>query len=105
MLRRGLTISDLLSNWMAWPNNGHNKAPDDSGNVPVSAGDDAYEKTLGSNPYMARRYSLILHPFLDTHNIQLFHPGFQHIMAWKLHIARTGVGHQLTRRKNFLLTV
>ncbi|KAL5358736.1 glycosyl hydrolase family 71-domain-containing protein [Aspergillus floccosus] len=44
---------DGLLNWMAWPNNGNNKAPTPGHNVSVQAGDDAYVKALGGKPYVA----------------------------------------------------
>lgn len=47
---------DGLLNWMAWPNNGNNKAPTAGHNVSVQTGDDAYVKALGGKPYVARRY-------------------------------------------------
>ncbi len=42
-------------NWMAWPNNGHNKAPTAGGNVTVEAGDQAYISALAGKPYVARK--------------------------------------------------
>ena len=47
--------ADGLFNWIAWPSNGDNKAPNSTANVPVKAGDEEYQKTLGNNPYMARK--------------------------------------------------
>ncbi|EAU33738.1 hypothetical protein ATEG_05977 [Aspergillus terreus NIH2624] len=44
---------DGLLNWMAWPNNGNNKAPTAGHNVSVQTGDDAYVKALGGKPYVA----------------------------------------------------
>lgn len=41
-------------NWMAWPNNGHNKAPTPGHNVSVVDGDQAYLDALGGKPYLAR---------------------------------------------------
>ena len=49
--------ADGLFNWMAWPNNGNNKAPDGN-SVSVSQGDGIYQKTLGEasgKPYIARK--------------------------------------------------
>ncbi|KAF8305791.1 hypothetical protein DL93DRAFT_2120828 [Clavulina sp. PMI_390] len=40
-------------NWMAWPNNGNNKAPDASGNISVIAGDQSYISALGGKPLIA----------------------------------------------------
>ena len=47
--------ADGLFNWMAWPNDGNNKAPENGNNVTVRQGDDSYRSTLGTNPYMARK--------------------------------------------------
>ena len=44
---------DGALNWMAWPNNGNNKAPSAGSNVTVGDGDEAYLKWLGSKPYIA----------------------------------------------------
>ncbi|QKX59373.1 uncharacterized protein TRUGW13939_06507 [Talaromyces rugulosus] len=48
-----LTEVDGLLNWMAWPNDGNNKAPTAGANVTVQAGDDAYTKALGDKAYIA----------------------------------------------------
>ena len=45
--------ADALFNWMAWPNNGNNKAPDAGNNLTVSNGDQTYMNALGGKPYMA----------------------------------------------------
>lgn len=45
--------ADALFNWMAWPNNGNNKAPDGSNNLTVSDGDQTYVNALGGKPYVA----------------------------------------------------
>ena len=45
---------DALLNWMAWPNDGNNKAPTGSNNVTVSQGDTSYTNALGGKPYIAR---------------------------------------------------
>lgn len=45
---------DALFNWMAWPNNGNNKAPSDGNTVTVSDGDKAYTSALGGKDYIAR---------------------------------------------------
>ncbi|ROW01305.1 hypothetical protein VMCG_05983 [Cytospora schulzeri] len=48
------TIDGAL-NWMAWPNNGNNKAPTAGANVTVEEGDAEYIAALGSaNKYIAR---------------------------------------------------
>ncbi|KFY94806.1 hypothetical protein V500_03045 [Pseudogymnoascus sp. VKM F-4518 (FW-2643)] len=44
---------DGALNWMAWPNNGNNKAPTPGANVTVQAGDEAYISTLAGKPYIA----------------------------------------------------
>ena len=45
--------ADALFNWMAWPNNGNNKAPDAGNNLTVANGDQTYKSALGEKPYMA----------------------------------------------------
>ena len=47
--------ADGLFNWMAWPNDGDNKAPKGGNNVTVRQGDEVYKSTLDSKPYMARK--------------------------------------------------
>ena len=47
--------ADALFNWMAWPNNGNNKAPDAGSNLTVSEGDSAYTSALAGKPYIARK--------------------------------------------------
>ena len=48
-----LSDADAGFNWVAWPNNGNNKAPDGT-NKTVSNGDTSYTNVLGSSkPYMA----------------------------------------------------
>lgn len=49
---------DGALNWMAWPNNGRNKAPDGYGNLSVADGDKAYMAALNGKPYLARKYLL-----------------------------------------------
>ena len=46
--------ADALLNWMAWPNNGNNKAPDGI-SLAVSDGDRNYKNALGAKPYIARK--------------------------------------------------
>ena len=53
---------DSLFNWMAWPNNGNNKAPDASNKLTVSDGDQSYVGALGSKPYIAP-----VSPWFSTH--------------------------------------
>jgi hypothetical protein len=45
---------DGALNWMAWPNNGNNKAPTVEQHVGVAEGDKAYIKALNGKPYVAR---------------------------------------------------
>lgn len=45
---------DAAFNWMAWPNNGANKAPSAGQNVSVSDGDDRYVAALSGKDYVAR---------------------------------------------------
>ncbi|KAI9698860.1 MAG: hypothetical protein M1820_007367 [Bogoriella megaspora] len=44
---------DGALNWLAWPNNGNNKAPTPGANVTVEQGDQAYEAALNGKPYIA----------------------------------------------------
>ncbi|KAJ7243613.1 glycosyl hydrolase family 71-domain-containing protein [Mycena haematopus] len=46
-------LIDGALNWLGWPNNGNNKAPDGSGNVSVAQGDASYQAALGGKPYLA----------------------------------------------------
>ena len=50
--------ADALFNWMAWPNNGDNKAPDARHNLTVAQGDTSYISALAGKPYVARKVSL-----------------------------------------------
>lgn len=43
-------------NWMAWPNNGNNKAPTSGSNITVADGDKAYMDALQGKPYLAREF-------------------------------------------------
>ncbi|KAL9125863.1 MAG: hypothetical protein Q9217_004995 [Psora testacea] len=56
-----LGSADGLFNWMAWPNDGNNKAPDGT-NMSVAQGDDTYQQSLGKKPYMAP-----VSPWFSTH--------------------------------------
>ena len=49
---KNIGSADGLLNWMAWPNNGDNKAPDGT-NLTVSDGDTSYTTALGGKPYIA----------------------------------------------------
>ncbi|KAJ5734585.1 glycosyl hydrolase family 71-domain-containing protein [Penicillium manginii] len=40
-------------NWMAWPNDGNNKAPSPGHNVTVKQGDQSYLNSLAGKPYLA----------------------------------------------------
>lgn len=42
-------------NWMAWRNDGKNKAPSGNHNVSVADGDKAYIAALNGKPYIARK--------------------------------------------------
>ncbi|KAL4912791.1 glycosyl hydrolase family 71-domain-containing protein [Aspergillus aurantiobrunneus] len=44
---------DSALNWMAWDNDGNNKAPKSGANVTVADGDQAYMDALGGKPYLA----------------------------------------------------
>jgi len=46
--------ADGALNWMAWPNNGNNKAPSAGSNVTVEDGDKTYISALAGKPYIAR---------------------------------------------------
>jgi hypothetical protein len=48
---------DGALNWMAWPNNGNNKAPNAGSNVSVADGDNAYIAALNGKSYLAREFS------------------------------------------------
>ncbi|KAJ5718656.1 alpha-1-3-glucanase/mutanase [Penicillium malachiteum] len=60
----GTNISpvDGLLNWMAWPNNGANKAPTSGANVSVADGDKVYINALGNKAYIAP-----VSPWFSTH--------------------------------------
>ncbi|KAL2216631.1 putative alpha-1,3-glucanase/mutanase [Thermoascus aurantiacus ATCC 26904] len=46
-------VIDGALNWMAWDNNGNNKAPTPGHNVTVAQGDQAYIAALAGKPYIA----------------------------------------------------
>jgi Glycosyl hydrolase family 71. len=52
------TVDGLL-NWMAWPNNGQNKAPSAAQNVSVADGDREYINALAGKAYIAREFSAL----------------------------------------------
>lgn len=49
-----MDVVDGLLNWMAWPNNGNNKAPQPGRNISVEDGDEAYIRALNGKGYIAR---------------------------------------------------
>ncbi|PQE23747.1 alpha-13-glucanase mutanase protein [Rutstroemia sp. NJR-2017a BBW] len=53
---------DGALNWLAWPNNGDNKAPTPGHNVTVEDGDTAYINALAGKPYIAP-----VSPWFSTH--------------------------------------
>ncbi|KAL8787627.1 MAG: hypothetical protein Q9195_007673 [Heterodermia aff. obscurata] len=53
---------DAALNWIAWPNNGNNKAPTASSNITVEDGDNAYTSALAGKPYIAPAS-----PWFSTH--------------------------------------
>jgi hypothetical protein len=50
---------DGALNWMAWDNDGNNKAPKPGVNVTVADGDRAYTEALGDKPYVARKFDVL----------------------------------------------
>ena len=60
---KNIGSADGLLNWMAWPNNGDNKAPDGT-NLTVSDGDTSYTTALGGKPYIARELHLLSRHFI-----------------------------------------
>lgn len=50
---------DGALNWMAWDNNGNNKAPTPGHNVTVAQGDQAYVAALAGKPYIARKFLML----------------------------------------------
>ncbi|EED20417.1 alpha-1,3-glucanase/mutanase, putative [Talaromyces stipitatus ATCC 10500] len=57
-----LSNVDGLLNWMAWPNNGNNKAPTSGSNVTVEQGDQEYVSALAGKAYIAPAS-----PWFSTH--------------------------------------
>lgn len=68
-----IASADALFNWMAWPNNGDNKAPDAGNNLTVSEGDTSYTTALKGKPYVARKLSSP-HQITDIPLIGLMQP-------------------------------
>lgn len=58
-------IQGALS-WMAWPNNGDNKAPTAGREITVADGDNEYIEVLDGKPYVARE-SALLASHISTH--------------------------------------
>ncbi|KAJ5532968.1 alpha-1-3-glucanase/mutanase [Penicillium frequentans] len=57
-----ISLVDGLLNWMAWPNNGNNKAPSAGANVSVADGDKVYVNALAGKAYVAP-----VSPWFSTH--------------------------------------
>lgn len=57
---QGTSLKDVdgLLNWMAWPNNGQNKAPTPDHNISVADGDQEYVGALAGKAYIARQSSV-----------------------------------------------
>ncbi len=53
-LGTNISAVDGLLNWMAWPNNGENKAPTSTKNISVADGDREYVSALAGKAYVAR---------------------------------------------------
>lgn len=51
-----ITPVDGLLNWMAWPNNGNNKASTAEHSISVADGDKEYVDALGGKAYIARQF-------------------------------------------------
>lgn len=49
-----MSVLDGALNWMGWPNNGNNRAPDPGQNDTVQAGDSQYISSVGTEGYIAR---------------------------------------------------
>lgn len=50
-----MSTVDGALNWMGWPNNGNNRAPNPGQTGTVEAGDSQYINALGSKGYIARK--------------------------------------------------
>lgn len=50
-----LSLVDAAFNWLGWPNNGNNRAPNPGQTGTVEAGDSQYMNALGTKDYMARK--------------------------------------------------
>lgn len=69
-----MSTVDGALNWLAWDNNGNNKAPDASGNVTVSDGDATYQQALSSS----QGYIAPVSAWFSTH----FGPEVSHPKNW-----------------------
>jgi hypothetical protein len=74
---------DGLLNWMAWDNDGNNKAPKPGRHVTVQDGDDAYIRALNGKDYIARKMTSLptrgyRQSFANIHDAQLFLHFFTH---------------------------
>lgn len=49
-----MSTLDGALNWMGWPNNGNNRAPNSGQTATVEAGDSQYTSAVGVNGYIAR---------------------------------------------------
>jgi hypothetical protein len=79
-----ISTVDGLLNWMAWPNNGNNKAPTSGSNVTVAAGDQQYTNALAGKAYIARKSD---YRRCDT---QVLTSVIDSCLALVLHSLRTG---------------
>ncbi len=52
-----LSSVDGALNWMGWPNNGRNRAPDPGQTGTVEAGDSSYMSALNGKDYIARKWN------------------------------------------------
>ncbi len=49
---------DGALNWMAWPNDGRNKAPEGGVVISVIDGDDSYRSTIGDKSLISRTFRI-----------------------------------------------
>ena len=90
---KNLGSADALFNWMAWPNNGNNKAPDAGNNLTVSEGDTSYTNALAGKPYVARKKLSTPHlppQPADQKSMQPYPLGSRPISASKSNTVRIG---------------
>jgi hypothetical protein len=86
---------DGLLNWMAWDNDGNNKAPKPGRYVTVQDGDGAYIKALNGRDYIARKLASVptrgyKQSLANIHDVQLFLHGSSPTLAPRSPTARTG---------------